>query len=74
MPAPSTTLPSVKIRTQGLIQLKAKGLRFACITAYDYPGALATEAAGVEADERERVGDLLVALAHRRLFPFRLDV
>jgi 3-methyl-2-oxobutanoate hydroxymethyltransferase len=36
------------VRTHTLSQLKAQGQRFACLTAYDYPGAQALEAAGIE--------------------------
>lgn len=80
MPARSTTRPSArpavagagKIRTQTLVQLKAQGGRFACITAYDYAGALATEAAGVEVC---LVGDSLgmVVLGYDSTLPVTVD-
>lgn len=88
MPARSTTLPSAKtskgslgpaaaagagkVRTHALLQMKAKGQRFACITAYDYPGALATEAAGVEVC---LVGDSLgmVVLGYESTLPVTVE-
>lgn len=80
MPARSITLPSAKpaaagagkVRTHSLAQMKAEGRRFACITAYDYPGALATEAAGVEVC---LVGDSLgmVVLGYDSTLPVTVD-
>jgi 3-methyl-2-oxobutanoate hydroxymethyltransferase len=80
MPARSTTLPSAKpsaagagkIRTHTLAQLKAQGRRFACLTAYDYAGALALEASGIEVC---LVGDSLgmVVLGYDSTLPVTME-
>ena len=80
MPARSTTLPSAKpsaagahkVRTHTLSQFKAQKKRFACVTAYDYPGALALEEAGIEVC---LVGDSLgmVVLGYDSTLPVTVD-
>jgi 3-methyl-2-oxobutanoate hydroxymethyltransferase len=80
MPARSITLPSAKapvagsakVRTHTLLQLKAQGRRFACLTAYDYAGGSALEAAGIEVC---LVGDSLgmVVLGYDSTLPVTME-
>ena len=81
MPAPNTTLlkskPSAplgagKVRLGTLLQLKRAGLPITCVTAYDYPAALALEEAGVDVC---LVGDSLgmVVLGYESTLPVTLE-
>ncbi len=60
------------MRTPTLADLKARGSRFACMTAYDFPGASAVEAAGIEVC---LVGDSLgmVVLGYDSTLPVTVD-
>ena len=64
--------PAAKVRTSTLLRMKQAGERITCVTAYDYPGALALEAAGVDVC---LVGDSLgmVVLGYESTLPVTLD-
>jgi len=79
MPAPSTTrlksksAPTAsKVRSSTLLAFKQAGQPITCVTAYDYPAALALEAAGVDVC---LVGDSLgmVVLGYESTLPVTLE-
>lgn len=80
MPAPNTTRPKsrlspsavAKVRTLTLAAMKRAGERIVCVTAYDWPTALALEEAGVDV---ALVGDSLgqVVLGYDSTLPVTLE-
>ena len=76
MPKPKQTAPppsaTAKVRTATLQRMKQAGERITCVTAYDWPSALALEAAGVDVC---LVGDSLgqVVLGYESTLPVTVD-
>ena len=71
-PKPPAPSPSAKVRSGTLLALKRAGQPITCVTAYDYPSALAVEAAGVDVC---LVGDSLgqVVLGYDSTVPVTMD-
>jgi 3-methyl-2-oxobutanoate hydroxymethyltransferase len=71
-PKPASPSLTAKVRTATLLAMKKAGRPITCVTAYDYPSALALEAAGVDLC---LVGDSLgqVVLGYESTVPVTLD-